>query len=58
MPPATGPTAFCGPWPFPVALAGIYKVFGGSLTLARLVQAVIGTVTVGVIGLVAAEVGP
>jgi hypothetical protein len=55
VPPATGATAFRAPL-FPVVLAGVYKVLGVSLLRARLFEALVGALTVGLLGLVAAQI--
>lgn len=56
--PAGGPSAFRPPG-FPFFLAGVYKLSGDSLTAARVAQAVLGTVAVGLIALIALELwGP
>jgi 4-amino-4-deoxy-L-arabinose transferase-like glycosyltransferase len=47
-----GPTAFRSPL-YPFVLGLVYTVFGVHVTLARLLQAVLGTLTVGLIGLLA-----
>lgn len=47
-----GPTAFRPPL-YPLFLAGVYKITGGSLTAARLTEALLGTLTVALIGWVA-----
>lgn len=54
VPPAEGPTAFRAPL-YPVGLAALYQLVGVGLTKARLAQAVLGSVTVGLIGLLAAQ---
>jgi len=45
-----GTPAAVRPPAYPVFLAAVYKVFGGHLIAARLVQALVGTLTVGLIG--------
>ena len=52
--PAGGPTALRPPV-YPHLLGAAFWLFGDSLTAARLGQAVLGTVTVGLIGLVARQ---
>ena len=50
--PGGGPTAFRPPM-FPVVLAAVYKVTGVHITAARVFQALLGTVSVALIGLLA-----
>jgi 4-amino-4-deoxy-L-arabinose transferase-like glycosyltransferase len=47
-----GPTAFRGPL-YPLFLGAVFRLTGDSLTAARALQAVLGTVTVGLIGIIA-----
>ena len=54
VPPAVGPTAYRAPL-YPIVLAGIYEVLGIATTKARLVQALIGAGTVGLVGVVAVQ---
>lgn len=49
--PSGGPTAFRAPL-YPMFLAAVYKVTGDSVTAARVVEAFLGVVTVGLIGLI------
>lgn len=52
--PGGGPTAFRPPL-WPLFLAGLYWVAGVHVTLARVVEALLGTVTVGLIGVLARQ---
>lgn len=53
--PAGGPTAFRPPL-FPLTLAAVYKVAGVHLGAARVVEALFGVVTVGLVGVLAHRV--